>query len=124
MIRITKVSSQKYHVFAHEDDFRYLIYTIKRVAPNRYIIRNMFDDVIIMNSLKEAKDFVKLEKTQEDVNWLSYFVRHTKGKKFVNQQESNKHMSLLSKRWNQYKQSQVCSLNNGCFCKSKSTSSS
>jgi hypothetical protein len=127
MIQITKVSSKKYEVFESETP----IYTIKRASANRYIIRGCPPsqnptsaggqggwnppDMIIMNSLKEAKDFVRAEKMEEeglsrrtefvretqDVNWLAFFVRHTKGKRFESKEESNKHMSMLSKRWKQ-----------------------
>jgi hypothetical protein len=139
MIQITKVSSKKYEVFESGDETP--IYTIKRVSSNRYIIRGCPPsktrtsaggqggwnppDMIIMNSLKEAKDFVRAEKTEEDVNWLAFFVRHTKGKKFESKEESNKHMSMLSKRWKESKICPspegkkhyfICSLKNGCFC--------
>jgi hypothetical protein len=120
MIQITKVSSKKYEVFESGNDWsphQRPIYTIKRASANRYIIRGCPPsqtptsaggqggwnppDMIIMNSLKEAKDFVRAEKTEEDVNWLAFFVRHTKGKRFESKEESNKHMSMLSKRWKQ-----------------------
>lgn len=108
MIQITKVSSKKYEVITHDT----VIYTIKRASANRYIIRSPNDDLIIMNSLKEAKDFVRAEKTEEDVNWLAFFVRHTKGKRFESKEESNKHMSMLSKRWKQrsIETNEVCPL--------------
>lgn len=129
MIKITKVSPRKYEVFATEDDFTYLIYTIKRKSCDRYIVRSMYDDMMIFTSLEEAKAFVRYEKTEEDVNWLAFFVRHTKGKTFGTKQESNDHMRLLSKRWKEKTVERkplkkICSFENGCFCKkskSKST---
>jgi len=99
MIKITKVSAKKYEVFAIDNEFSYLIYTIKRIDHTKYIVKSMHDDIIIFNSLSEAKAFLRLERTEEDVNWLSYFVRHTKGKRFESQEQSNNHMKMLSRRW-------------------------
>lgn len=134
MIKITKVSSRKYEVFAIEDDFTHLIYTIKRITPDKYLVRSMFDDIIQFPTLQEAKSFVRGE-TQVSPkplppvegtggcnppeNWLSFFVKHTKGKKFETQKESNENMAVLSKRWKEIKtrkqsadigQKSVCSL--------------
>lgn len=109
MIKITKVSPRRYEVFVTENDFTYMIFTIKRKTcdkvsrdgqrETKYIVRSMNDDVIIFETLADAKTFVRCEKTEEDVNWLSFFVRNTKGKKFENQKASNKHMKMLSTIW-------------------------
>lgn len=128
MIKITKVSPRRYEVFAIDENFTYMIYTIKRKSCDRYIVRSMYDDVMIFDSLEEAKAFVRYEKTEDDVNWMAFFVRHTTGKTFENQQESNNHMRLLSKRWKEKKVQlkslkKVCSLENGCLCKGGKSSS-
>lgn len=121
MIQITKVSAQKYKVFVKEEDFITLIYTIKRINAEKYIVRNMYDDKVVFESLKEAKEYVRGAYTDKETNWLSFFVKHTKGKKFNSQKESNDHMSRLSKQWKQRKpipenSSRSCSLENGCIC--------
>lgn len=97
MIRITKVSARKYEVFHHDEK----IYTIKRKATNRYIVRPQTtetDEMVIFETLGEAKDFVRCVKYKDD-EWLKFFTRYTKGKKFESQEDSNQHMVLLSKRW-------------------------
>lgn len=96
MTQIIKVSSKKYEVFENDE----LTFIIKRVDANKYIVRSINDDKVIMNSLQEAKEFVRGQSVPQTAdNWLSFFVRHTKGKKFESKEESNKHMSLLSKQW-------------------------
>lgn len=124
MIKITKVSPRRYEVFAIDDNFTYLIYTIKRKSSDRYIVRSMNDDMIIFDTLEDAKKFVRWEKT-EDENWMAFFTRHTKGKKFENYEETKTNMKLLSTRWKEKKVQlkplrKVCSLENGCICQ-KST---
>lgn len=101
MINITKVSSRIYKVFAIDNDSSCLLYTIKRVNPDKYVVRSLHDDTITFSSLKDAKAFVRVEKKHEDLNWLDFFVKHTKGRTFKNQEESNNHMKLLSVRWKQ-----------------------
>jgi hypothetical protein len=108
-IKITKISSKKYEVFVVTEETTHCIYTIKRVDVNRYIVRNMHGDVMVFSSLQEAKEVVRGEVPnghrvvsdhgKECTNWISYFVKNTKGKKFNSQEDSNAHMSKLAETW-------------------------
>jgi len=104
-IKIIKVSSKKYEVFVVHNDVSDLIYTIKRADTNRYIVRNMHGDVMVFPTLQEAKALVRhkhhlvRDDAEECNNWISYFVKHTKGKKFKSQEESNEHMQKLAENW-------------------------
>lgn len=108
-IKITKVSSKKYEVFVVHKDVSHCIYTIKRADINRYIVRNMHGDVMIFPTLQDAKAFVRnqipdghripREDAKENTNWIAFFVKNTKGKKFKSQEESNAHMQSLAETW-------------------------
>lgn len=114
-IKITKISNKKYEVFVVTENHSHCIYTIKRVDSNRYIVRNMHGDVMVFPSLREAKELVRgevpnghpIKKSYIDQiysmdkakNWISFFSKHTKGKKFDSQEESNAHMAKLAETW-------------------------
>lgn len=108
-IKITKVSSKKYEVFVVHNNISHCIYTIKRADTNRYIVRNMHGDVMVFPTLQDAKQLVRhgrpnghlviRDDAEECNNWISYFVKNTKGKKFNSQEESNVHMQKLAESW-------------------------
>lgn len=96
-MKITKVSGRKYEVF---DTHGTLVYTIKRVHISKYIVRDMVHKSrpsAEFTSLVDAKAHIR--NVDHSENWLQFFVRHTRGKKFDTKAESNDHMKQLADSW-------------------------
>lgn len=135
MVRFVKISTRKYKVFDEDEE---LAFTIKRVDNDCYIVRSLYNDKMVFQTLQDAKAFIRdreeenkshdssIEEptTNTPINWLEFFIQNTRGKKFDSKQKSNEHMKMLSRYWKlngrpTEQQQQECSAQNGCFCNKK-----
>lgn len=99
-MRFIKVSSKKYEARDQGDTLQF---TIKR-SKQGYIIRpdgGCIDSYIVVETLADAKEYIRKHSSvnKKKRGWIEFFIRHTKGRSFTSQTESNNHMKTVAALW-------------------------